>query len=210
MFSCLYSSIFLWCLLIWLNFTYLKVTEGVSGQGGFSGHTADFLLFSNLLLTRLQPRRARRWGMCMDLPQLGPVAVLLLKNRKSGACPETPLSGNPIRYLTLVLDHTTCSPQVHKGVRFWQEGANSPPKWSPVYMYMYVILHSRQWNNILESILSYVLTKTKTLSCVNSELLSQLKPVYLNLVSWLACTRLPPRNSLVNEVEFLGLITQKR
>ena len=26
----------------------------------------------------------------MDLPQLGPVAVLLLKSRKSAACPETP------------------------------------------------------------------------------------------------------------------------
>ena len=61
-----------------------KVTEGVSR------HAADFLLFSNLLLTRLQPRRARRWGMCMDLPQLGPVAVLLLKSKKSAACPETP------------------------------------------------------------------------------------------------------------------------
>ena len=67
-----------------------KVTEEVSGQGGGSGHAADFLLFSNLLLTRLQPRRARRWGTCMDLPQLGPVAVLLLKSKKSAACPETP------------------------------------------------------------------------------------------------------------------------
>ena len=73
--------------------TLAKVTEGVSGQGGISGHAADFLLFSNLLLTRLQLRRARRWGTCMDLPQLGPVAVLLavlLKSRKSVACPETP------------------------------------------------------------------------------------------------------------------------
>ena len=120
-----------------------------------------------------------------------------------------------IWFSSLVLDHTTCSPQVHKEVRFWQEGANSPPKWSPVYMYMYVILNSRQWNNnILETILGYVLAPLNKdiirQSCVNSELLSQLKPVYLNLVSWPARTRLPPRNSLVNEVEFLGLITQKR
>ena len=61
-----------------------KVTEGGSG------HTTDFLLFSNLLLTRLQPRRVQRWGTCMDLPQLGPVAVLFLKSRKLAACPETP------------------------------------------------------------------------------------------------------------------------
>ena len=67
-----------------------KVTEGGSGQGGVSGHAANFLLFSNLLLTRLQPWRAQRWGTCMDLPQLGPVAVLLLKSGKSVACPETP------------------------------------------------------------------------------------------------------------------------
>ena len=65
-------------------YTRGKVMEGVSG------HAADFLLFSNLLLTRLQPRRARRWGTCMDLPQLGPVAVLLLKSGKSVVCPETP------------------------------------------------------------------------------------------------------------------------
>ena len=39
----------------------------------------------------------------MDLPQLGPVALLLLKSRKSAACPEPrplPLSGNPLPYLT--------------------------------------------------------------------------------------------------------------
>ena len=48
--------------LVLLGMSLGKVTEGVSG------HAADFLLFSNLLLTRLQSRRARRWGTCMDLP----------------------------------------------------------------------------------------------------------------------------------------------
>ena len=76
--------------------------EGVSGQGGISGHAANFLLCSNLLLTRLQPRRAQRWGTCMDLPQLGPVAVPLLKSRKSVACPETP----SVTLLTDFSEHT--------------------------------------------------------------------------------------------------------
>ena len=39
----------------------------------------------------------------MDLPQLGPVAILLLKSRKSVAYPEPPpSSGNPLRYLTVL------------------------------------------------------------------------------------------------------------
>ena len=73
-----------------VDIVHVRWRRGFPDRGGVSGHAADILLFSNLLLTRLQPWRAWRWGTCMDLPQLGPVAVLLLKSRKSAACPETP------------------------------------------------------------------------------------------------------------------------
>ena len=85
-----------------------KVTEGVSRRGG-SGH-ADFLLFSNLLLTRLQPRRARRWGLTTTCTSCRSFAE---KQKVSGESRNPPVppppSGNP--YVTLYCDRE-CSDKI--------------------------------------------------------------------------------------------------
>ena len=81
-----------------------KVTEGVSGRGGVSGHAADFVVISTSSSTnKTQPRRARRWGTCMDLPQLGPVAVLLLKSRRVQNPPPLPYQVKIIPHRLLFL-----------------------------------------------------------------------------------------------------------
>ena len=70
-----------------------KVTEGVSGRGGGRGFRTRRQLcsYTSSSTNKTQPRRARRWGTCMDLPQLGPVAVLLLKSRRVWKPPPPPL-----------------------------------------------------------------------------------------------------------------------
>ena len=49
-----------------------------------TGHAADFVAILAVVLTRHS--HGEHEGM--DLPQLGPVAVLLLKSRKSAAVPD--------------------------------------------------------------------------------------------------------------------------